>query len=360
MNNLGQRIKTLRKKNDLTQEKLADYLGVTYQSVSKWETGTTMPDLGLIVPLAKLLHVSADELLGMNESDESTKRAELEKRYDDTFRTGDMNARLQISEEAVKELPGDMKWMTNLAWDVWCCSMENEETGPVFEASLERAIRLFDIAIENTDDDGVKAYAISGIKQCLVYKGQKAEAKRYVEMYPDAKVSKGEYNELIADCLEGEERILHNQKKLLEEQLIELLRTLLWKTEPDRQEWACHAMESILTGLFPDGNYLAYHWEFSHCCMRRALLAAREKDAEKAREYLKKALYHAKEYDKICDVKNGVSRYTAPLFDRIDFDPAKQFVSGTATQYGSIVSMYHSHSEFASWRQREDFEALFV
>ena len=63
MNNIGQRIKDLRKKNDLTQEKLADFLGVTYQSVSKWECGVTMPDLALIVPLAKLLHVSTDELL---------------------------------------------------------------------------------------------------------------------------------------------------------------------------------------------------------------------------------------------------------------------------------------------------------
>ena len=65
MNNIGQRIKDLRKQNDLTQEKLADFLGVTYQSVSKWETGITMPDLGMIVPLARLLHVSTDELLGM-------------------------------------------------------------------------------------------------------------------------------------------------------------------------------------------------------------------------------------------------------------------------------------------------------
>ncbi|MBO5299217.1 MAG: helix-turn-helix transcriptional regulator, partial [Clostridia bacterium] len=48
MNNIGQRIRELRKKNDLTQEVLADFLGVTYKAVSKWECGLSMPDLSLI------------------------------------------------------------------------------------------------------------------------------------------------------------------------------------------------------------------------------------------------------------------------------------------------------------------------
>ena len=42
---IGENIRNYRKKNDLTQEVLADHLGVTYQSISRWENGITYPDL---------------------------------------------------------------------------------------------------------------------------------------------------------------------------------------------------------------------------------------------------------------------------------------------------------------------------
>ncbi|MCL2503523.1 MAG: helix-turn-helix domain-containing protein [Coriobacteriia bacterium] len=62
-NTMGQRIRERRKELGFTQEKLASKLGVTYQAVSKWESGTSMPDIALISPLAMSLQTSAEELL---------------------------------------------------------------------------------------------------------------------------------------------------------------------------------------------------------------------------------------------------------------------------------------------------------
>ncbi len=59
----GKFIKEIRKKNNLTQASLASKYGVTYQAVSKWETGKNMPDMALIKQISKDFNVSLDELL---------------------------------------------------------------------------------------------------------------------------------------------------------------------------------------------------------------------------------------------------------------------------------------------------------
>ena len=61
---LGSNIMRLRKENDLTQEQLANGLGITYQAVSKWETGVSSPDISMLPLLADVFEVSIDELFG--------------------------------------------------------------------------------------------------------------------------------------------------------------------------------------------------------------------------------------------------------------------------------------------------------
>ena len=114
---IGENIRNFRKKNDLTQEAFADRLGVTYQSVSRWENGATYPDLELVPVIANILGLTVDELLGIPQ-------IEKEKRAEETFD--------ELRRECLKEqydadkiiaLLRDVRRYyldSNLAWRPWC------------------------------------------------------------------------------------------------------------------------------------------------------------------------------------------------------------------------------------------------
>lgn len=63
---LGNKIVNLRKKNNLSQEELAEKVGVTRQTISKWELGDTAPDINQAKTIAKIFNVSLDELTDNN------------------------------------------------------------------------------------------------------------------------------------------------------------------------------------------------------------------------------------------------------------------------------------------------------
>ena len=59
----GQFIKALRKEKNLTQREVAEKLNISEKTVSKWETGNGLPEVGLMLPLCELLEISVNELL---------------------------------------------------------------------------------------------------------------------------------------------------------------------------------------------------------------------------------------------------------------------------------------------------------
>ena len=63
-NTLAHTVRKYRKENDLTQKEMAEALGVTFQTVSKWERGEMYPDIMLLPKIAALFGVSVDTLLG--------------------------------------------------------------------------------------------------------------------------------------------------------------------------------------------------------------------------------------------------------------------------------------------------------
>ena len=65
---LNEQIREHRKKVGLTQEQVANYLGVSTPAVNKWESGSTYPDITLLAPLARLLEIDLNTLFTFHET----------------------------------------------------------------------------------------------------------------------------------------------------------------------------------------------------------------------------------------------------------------------------------------------------
>ena len=63
---IGSVIKKYRKESGFTQEEMANRLGVTTPAVNKWENGNSKPDIDLLAPIARLLHISLETLAGFS------------------------------------------------------------------------------------------------------------------------------------------------------------------------------------------------------------------------------------------------------------------------------------------------------
>ena len=79
--NLGLIIKELRQKKKMSQEEIAEYLGVSTQAVSRWETSVSYPDITLLPLIANVFNVTVDYLLGTDKFKNDKLIEEVTKEY---------------------------------------------------------------------------------------------------------------------------------------------------------------------------------------------------------------------------------------------------------------------------------------
>ncbi|MDO5022951.1 MAG: helix-turn-helix transcriptional regulator [Eubacteriales bacterium] len=121
---LRDNIKRLRKENKLTQEALAEVLGVTAGAVYKWERGLATPELNIIIALADFFDLSVDALLGY-EAQSNNKSAiikRLEKYTSDKDEAG-----LTEAEKAVSKYPNSFDVLYKAGKHYFCCGLKNQD-----------------------------------------------------------------------------------------------------------------------------------------------------------------------------------------------------------------------------------------
>ncbi len=149
-NTFSSQFKANRKKMGLTQGQVAEMLCVSTQAVSKWETGTSYPDLSLLPPIANLFGVSVDCILGINISEKEEKiNAILEKCKQMTERREYCDA-VTVLRNALSQYPSEPRLMYQLAWNLTGTIMEHRE-------NLYEAIRIYEKILQITDDPELRS-----------------------------------------------------------------------------------------------------------------------------------------------------------------------------------------------------------
>ena len=286
-NSMGDVIRRCRKQKGMTQEALAQELNVTAQSVSKWENGQSMPDIGLLLPLAKVLGISVNELLG------GDRRQELEKKFHNALAWGEEFS-LLVSLEALEEFPDDRTFLYRRACDELFLGERDAKENPQRFFYQDTAIRHFqELHFKYPEDETYTTMLIRGYRA----RGQMEEAEKLV------KTLKNPENRTA--MLIGEEKRRHKQE-MLRRDMRTLCAHLSEYNTPESLEAYRIITEAMLgEDVMYQGEYWLYYAKVAEQCREKG-------DTEGFVNALTKAYEFAKQYD---GIKRGVTPCRAPLFD---------------------------------------------
>lgn len=249
---IGNKIKNLRKQKNISQEVLAQYLGVSFQAVSKWESGVTMPDVTMIPAIACFFGVSTDELFDYNHYELEKKIEEIvEESY--PYRGKDDARCEKILREGLKKYPGNDVLLNCLLYSI-----------PTPERSDE-VISISKSLIEGAMEDDVRYDACRILAETYAQMGEMGLAKETIRRIPEIYFTS---LELEAELLTGEDkfRAADIQKGLSAETLVHMLECLAdcyqAKGEPEKArlqlEIARQVLEAFREDFSTDGMQTVY------------------------------------------------------------------------------------------------------
>ena len=141
---MGEKIKTLRRRKGVSQEILAQAMMVSCQAVSKWETGTTMPDISMIPALAAYFDVSTDELFCYNVL-ENQQKVDAICAEAAPLRVSQPEKAEKILREGLRQFPGNEKLLTVLLYTLMTVDGREADTAEVCR-----------ILVDQAKDDGIR------------------------------------------------------------------------------------------------------------------------------------------------------------------------------------------------------------
>lgn len=336
---IGERIKELRKAQKVTQEKLADYLDISYQAVSKWENGQALPDVTLLPKLARFFGVSTDWLLDADLSKTDDVIESVRKKAVRYKKEGKRQEAIALLEKTLLEYPNNFLLLAD-----WI-ELKVRSFAPNGNKAdwLEDIRRKSNIVLDHCTDDAVRYKVKTNLAFAYAYCDKREEAELLCDTFPDVAYSKLDMYSMIAPPRERAKYKKNCIGRNLESLFVNMLsigKQYYCFEDPRRAIPICQMVIDVIDTVGAEG-FLIFHKAEALADMANAY--AKLQDADNTLRYAERAFY---EYVALDNLAETETVYRTPILEGETFGRNKitYWDGRSASQnYFDILSKSHSY-----------------
>ncbi|MDE6031386.1 MAG: helix-turn-helix domain-containing protein [Oscillospiraceae bacterium] len=351
---IGETLKKQRKLRELTQEQLADILGVSFQSVSKWERNEGYPDIEMLPVIANYFGITVDELMGMDRIRDTSETDKILEAVQENASRGAIEENIAILEEAVKRFPNNYTilaeyahYLTFVNWD---------RGGEAFKRNCLKAIEIEERILSECTDAKIR----NDIQAKLCYDYQNAgQHEKAVEAAMKLPFMWNCWEVVGGSILEGEELINLQQINIIGmTELMYLTLTRMSREDnplltPEQKIRIKQKAIAIYEIVFDEGDFNFYFHNLSYAYHQIAAIAILEGDRELALECLEKSAEYAIANDELPDEKP----YTSLLVNKIEHN-VKNTLTNAKTTFSEELLKHMSMERYDGIRDEPRFRAV--
>ena len=300
---IGTTIKRLRRERDITQEQLAEYLGISTGAVSQWECDRTAPDITQLPLLANIFDVSADELLEIDGKKKDEIIQVFLEKYDELSNKGDLMSRFDLTKEAYRKYPNDYRVIEKYIGELF--NDPNYLKEPLGEeVHKDELFRLCENVLENCTIQRIRYTATDILAMLYINNGLIDKAKAMCDQFPESiydTVSEL-YEQMYCRC--DEKKYIEYIKKNLRfttEHLINKIRNFgTFAVQGAEEKISAYKKALALIDLIYDDDicgFACYHVGHINCLLAKLYYTLN--DTQNAVMHLEKGLHFSKVYDEL-------------------------------------------------------------
>ena len=346
---LGKIIKRLRVSKDMTQEDLANMLGTSIQSVSRWENEQTYPDITMLPIIANIFEITVDELLNVNTFKQQEEIKRIVEQDKVLWSQGKTDEREMILRESIKQFPTNFELKSLLLNTLYFQTAEDTEEGKKYQ---KETIELANYILEKCLIDEYRYHAMQTL--VLVYKWQHQfdKAKEIAYKMPSMWSSK-EY--ILTNSLKGDELFSHLQENIGKgiEWFCFTIKQLSDEYTDGSKSKVLLKFVELLNIIFENKDFGFYNERLSNIYLLCAIDSATVKNVEETLNYLSLAKVYALVYD---EIKEQV-KYKSLLMNRIIYEPNKNLISANKSCLDQVLA-YAEYNQFDFIRDHEEFKKI--